>query len=229
MIYITGDTHGTWDWRKRVLQSLNPEDVVICLGDLGWSWDEYHIKTFQPKCEWLSVLGNHENYSIIETLPIIEKYGGKVRQLKSNVFYLLNGEMYEIAGKKFFVFGGALSIDKHWRRPYISWWPQEQPATGEYYHALDTLKKNNWTFDYFLTHTAEDGLAEIVLGHDCIPDSTGSQISSLKYEIKEHNGNFKAHYFGHFHQFWKSKTEDYEWYCLFDQIVNLEENSIKFG
>ena len=229
MLYITGDTHGEWDSRKKFLQSLPSENTVICLGDLGWSWDEYHIRTFQPKCEWLSVLGNHENYSIIETLPIIEKYGGKVRQLKPNIFYLLNGEMYEIESKKFFVFGGALSIDKHWRKPYVSWWPQEQPTTDEYYHALNILEKNDWKFDYLLTHTAETELVQTVLGTtDTVNDSTEKMIQELKYQIRDHNGSFKEHFFGHLHQFWKGENDTYTWYCLYKQILNLEDHHIDF-
>lgn len=228
-IFITGDTHGEWDKRKEFLQSLCLNDKVICLGDLGWSWNQYYIKTFQPKCEWLSVLGNHENFSIIEDLPIVEKYGGKCRQLKENVFYLMNGEMYKIEGKKFFVFGGALSIDRHWRKPYVSWWPQEQPTQEDLNHALEILKENNWTFDYLLTHTAETELIHTVLGRsDTIEDSTEKMIQELKYQIREHGGFFKGHFFGHLHQFWKGEAENYTWYCLYKQIFDLNQSRIDF-
>ena len=235
MIYITGDTHGEWDKRKEFLQSLNKDDKVICLGDLGWSWDEYHIKTFQPKCEWLSVLGNHENYSIIEKLPVVKKYGGKCRQLKENVFYFMNGEMYKIEGKKFFVFGGALSIDKHWRTPYKDWWPQEQPTQGDFEHAIRTLKKHHWKFDYFLTHTGDTEQVQRVLGRqDTINDGTERMIQELKYQVKEHEGYFDYHFFGHLHEFWiqyafhaLGPLKGYSWYCLYRHIYNIETREIK--
>lgn len=229
MIYITGDLHGDWDHRKTFIKSLKKEDILIVLGDLGWSWDKWHIDHFQTDCEVLSVLGNHENYTLIEQMPIVEKYGGKVRQMKENVFYLMNGEMYEIEGKKYFVFGGALSIDKHWRRPYISWWPQEQPTQGEFNRALETLEKHNWKFDYLLTHTAETELVQTVLGTtDTVNDSTERMIQEIKYQIKANNGAFNSHFFGHLHEFWKSTKDDYNWYCFFDQIMNLETGEIIF-
>lgn len=228
LIYITGDTHGCWDKREQFLQSLTKEDIVICLGDLGWSWDINHINGFCPNATWLSVLGNHENYTLIEKMPVIELFGGKVRKFKDGVYYLLNGEMYEIEGKKYFVFGGALSIDKHWRTPYVSWWPEEQPTQSDYDNAITNLEKNNWTFDYFLSHTAEDELAETVLGHDVIPDSTGRMLGALKHEIKEHGGSFKVHFFGHLHTFWKGVIDSYEWYCLYEQIMDLHSDKVYF-
>lgn len=230
MIHITGDTHGYWDERENFLQSLPKTDIVICLGDLGWSWDINHINGFVPSCEWLSVLGNHENYTLIEKMPVVEKYGGKMRQMKDNVFYLMNGEMYEIEGKKFFVFGGALSIDKHYRTPYVSWWPQEQPTREDFNHALDTLERNNWTFDVMLTHTAETEIVREMLGRqDTINDSTETMILELKYQIKEHGGKFSYHFFGHMHDYWiYCNNLDYLCMCLYDQVYNLDKKDLEF-
>lgn len=229
MVYITGDTHGCWDKREQFLQSLTKEDIVICLGDLGWSWDINHINGFCPNAVWLSVLGNHENYDLIEKMPIIELYGGKVRQMKDNVFYLMNGEMYEIEDKKYFVFGGALSIDKHWRTPYKSWWPQEQPTQGDLDNVMKTLEKYNWTFDYLLTHTGDTEQVQTVLGTtDTVNDSTERMIQELKYQVREHNGAFSYHFFGHLHEFWKSVKDGYEWYCLYTQVYNTDTQEIKF-
>lgn len=229
MIYITGDTHGEWDERKEFIKSLKKKDILIVLGDLGWSWDKWHIDHFQTDCEVLSVLGNHENYTLIEQMPYEERYGGRVRKMKDNVYYLLNGEMYEIEGKKFFVFGGALSIDKHWRKPYISWWPQEQPTQNDYYNAVGNLERYNYKFDYLLTHTAETELVQTVLGTtDTINDGTEKMIQQLKFLIKEQGGSFDIHFFGHLHKFWKGVSDDKEYYCLYEQIFDLENKILKF-
>jgi len=234
MVYITGDVHGCWDKREEFLQSLNKEDIVICLGDLGWSWDINHINGFCPSAIWLSVLGNHENYSLIEKMPVIKKFGGKVRQMKENVFYLMNGEMYKIEGKKYFVFGGALSVDKHWRKPYIDWWPEEQPTKGDLDNAMKTLKKHNWKFDYFLTHTGDtEQVQQVLRTKDTVNDSTEKMIQEIKYQIKEHNGSFDIHMFGHLHCFWVQHdfctwgSTGYTWYCLYTQIYDPETRNIK--
>ena len=174
-------------------------------------------------------MGNHENYTLIEKMPIIETDVGRMRQMKENVFYLMNGEMYRIGGKKFLVFGGALSIDKHWRTPYVSWWPQEQPTMNDYNNAIENLKKNNWTFDYLLTHTADTELVRTVLGRtDNINDSTERMISQIKQEIWENGGSFSKHFFGHLHEFWKSSTDRYEWYCLYEQVYDMSADKVVF-
>ena len=230
MVYITGDTHGCWDKREQFLQFLTKEDIVICLGDLGWSWDINHINGFCPNATWLSVLGNHENYDLIEKMPIIELYGGKVRKMKENVFYLMNGEMYEIEGKKYLVFGGALSIDKQWRTPYRSWWPQEQPTKGDLDNALKNLEKQDWKFDYLLTHTGDPEQVQTVLGtRHTVNDNTEKMIQEIKYQIKEHNGHFDCHMFGHLHCLWVQQNfdMDYIWYCLYTQIYDPKTKNIK--
>lgn len=232
MLYITGDTHGSWDKREEFIRSLSKEDILITLGDWGWCWTPLYIKWYlenNPKCIQLWIDGNHEGYHILETFPIVEIYGGRAHKIADNIYHLIRGEMYNIEGKKFFVFGGALSIDKHWRTPYVSWWPQEQPTEADYYNAIGNLQRNNWTFDYLLTHTADTELVQKVLGRtDTINDSTERMISQLKYEIKENGGSFKKHFFGHLHQFWKGVIDDYEWYCLYTQIYDMENDRVTF-
>ena len=54
-------------------------------------------------------------------------YSGKVQIHPNapNVIHLMCGEIYNIEGKKFFTFGGAVSYDKEQRIPNVSWWKQE--------------------------------------------------------------------------------------------------------
>ena len=100
---------------------------------------------------------------------------------------------------------------------------------GEFNHALDTLEKNDWKFDYLLTHTADTELVRTVLGrNDTITDNTEKMIQMLKFEIADHNGNYKAHFFGHLHEFWKTIKEDKEIYCLYEQIFDLYSNKVYF-
>jgi predicted phosphodiesterase len=232
MLYITGDIHGTWDEREQFIRSLSKEDILIVLGDWGWCWTSEHLKRYlknNPECIQLWIDGNHEGYNVIDTFPIVKIYGGRAHKIADNIYHLIRGEMYEIEGKKFLVFGGALSIDKHWRTPYVSWWPQEQPTMSDYSNAIENLKKNNWKFDYLLTHTADTELVQTVLGTtDTVNDSTERMISQLKYEIKENEGSFKKHFFGHLHQFWKGVSDDYEWYCLYTQIYDLAFDKVTF-
>ena len=177
----------------------------------------------------LFIDGNHENFSILESYPVVDIFGGKAHKLADNIYHLMRGEMYDIEGKKFFAFGGALSIDRRYRTPLVSWWPEEQPNQSEYGHAIETLERNDWKFDYLLTHTAETELVHKVLGRcDTIHDGTEDMIQSLKHEIKSNDGSFKAHYFGHLHEFHMEFLEDYDAVCLHSQILNLDKNEMMF-
>lgn len=232
MIYITGDQHAAWDNREKFIRSLSKTDVLITLGDWGFCWNPKIFDSYlknNPECIQLWIDGNHENFSYLENFPVVDLYGGMTHKLADNIYHLIRGEMYEIDGKKFFAFGGALSIDKHWRKSYESWWPQEQPSEEEYQHALNTLEKHNWKFDYLLTHTAESELVHQVLGRqDSIFDKTESMIQGLKWQISEHNGEFKYHFFGHLHNFWKSEYGSYKAYCLYDQIYDIQKCWVHF-
>ena len=63
----------------------------------------------------LFVAGNHENYDALYTYPVEKWNGGLVHKIRDHVFHLMNGQVYEINGKTFFVMGGATSLDKMYR------------------------------------------------------------------------------------------------------------------
>lgn len=231
MTYLTGDTHGQTDYRFDYLRdTLLESDVLIVLGDFGFSWNPLLMDSYKEKFLTLSVLGNHENYSLIETLPLEVKFGGRVRRVNDNTFYLLNGESYEIEGKTFFVFGGASSIDKIYRTPYASWWPEEVPSFRDFSLAKQTLDKLGGTFDYFLTHTAERSLLKKMFGYsEDFIDPTEDMIKALKDYILDIGGSYKEHFFGHHHQF--SCTEDeggHKATCLYEDVLNLSSGEFKF-
>ena len=125
MILFTGDTHGDIDIHKLTAKKwkegkkLTKKDFVIITGDFGLLWDgspnEIYWRTWLENCPWttLVVLGNHENYSMINEYPISEMFDGKVRIISPSVVMLIHGEVYKIDGKKIFTFGGATSRIEH--------------------------------------------------------------------------------------------------------------------
>ena len=147
--------------------------------------------------------------------------------MADNCYHLMRGEMYSIEGRKFLAFGGADSIDKDMRTPYVSWWPQEIPSISEYRHALDTLKRNEWKFDYLLTHTCSDEMAVKMFGYeDIIPDPTGKMITSLIESIHGNGGGFSRHFFGHHHMMASFYSEKYDSMCLYEEILCLDSGEI---
>lgn len=49
--------------------------------------------------------------------------------------------------------GGATSVDKEYRIPYSSWWPQELPDERNFEEARAKLDSVGWKVDYAITHT----------------------------------------------------------------------------
>ena len=174
MIYLTGDTHGEFANRLTPLRVLGEEkwtsrDKLIVLGDFGLIFyprmDMFMNKIAlerekiafleSKKYEILWIDGNHENFDrLTSEFPEEERYGGTVRKIGRNIFWLQRGQIYTIENKTFFCMGGAYSIDKAMRLDYdrsildlyettldkhISWWPQELPTPEEYQKAANNL------------------------------------------------------------------------------------------
>lgn len=227
MIYITGDTHGDLnDFRNR-MQNLNltREDIVIVCGDFGFNWDAKHIsdwKRFERPYTVLFCDGNHENYDVLNNLRRRKMFGDEVCEFDKNTFRLLTGHMYDIEGVKTFVFGGATSIDRQWRLENEVaygklWWKEEVPTQETFEEAKKTLKKHNWTFDLFLSHTCRPELKEKVLDtyKKDFYDPVEDMIRALEEEIERHGGSWKKSCFGHFHM-----DKEYGKYCcLYEGIL----------
>lgn len=156
-IYVTGDIHANLDKKRaRFIQSLSPSDILIVLGDFGYTWTPLILDNYYAPCITLTVDGNHDNFSYLNGCPTVEKYGSSVQVIKENVYRLITGNIYTIEDLQFFVFGGASSIDKEWRLPYVSWWPEEVPSKADFDRALANLEHSQWNFDYFLSHTCSE-------------------------------------------------------------------------
>lgn len=220
MIYITGDTHGIHDISKlKKLNNLTKEDYVIICGDAGFCWDgSEHDKIVKdtilgmiPNGTILWIDGNHENFDIIDNLPITEDFlGGKAQILDTRIIHLMRGEVYTIEGKSFFCFGGGQSIDRIYRTEGISWWSREMPSKTEYKNGLDNLAKHNNKVDFIISHTAphficKQLVARMYPGEEEIQDYLENIAQSTK---------FNKWYFGHWHM---DKVID-NYYALYNNI-----------
>lgn len=107
---------------------LTENDYVIQLGDFGCLWnnppteDELNNLQFFSKQNYITCFidGNHENYNLIYSYPIVDFCSGKAHKINKKLYHLIRGNVYNINEKKIFVFGGGLSIDKQYRINGIS-------------------------------------------------------------------------------------------------------------
>lgn len=230
MIYITGDTHGNHDTSKLFLKSfpdgksLSMDDYVIITGDFGGIWygdkrDDATLEFYEEKKYMvLFVDGNHENFDALNKYPISEWNGGKVHKIRDNIFHLMRGQVFEIDSKKFFTFGGGVSIDKAMRMPYVSWWPQEEASYEEINEALDNLEKHKNKVDYVITHAAPESIVrnELCQIHtlmkvDCATEKFLNEIY--------HNLEFKMWFCGHYHM--DAWIKSCKMQVLYHQIIKL--------
>lgn len=128
--FVIGDLHGRRDEMSYLSnkafpeqKKLTKEDVLFQLGDFGLIWylsnytqgyksDEKQLDMLSKKNFTLFIIpGNHDNYDIINKLPLIEKWNGMVYEYKTisggKIYLAKRGETYLVNGKKIFTFSGA--------------------------------------------------------------------------------------------------------------------------
>lgn len=227
MIYITGDVHCPYDVKKLNTKNfpqqknMSENDFLIVCGDMGlvWSYSEgkdyksdlYWQKWFSnKKCTTLFVDGNHENFSMLKSYPIVDFYGGKAHKICEKVYHLMRGEVYNLQGKTFFCMGGASSHDKELRVEDISWWKEELPNMDEIANARRNLEKVNNEVDFIVSHCCSSRLQnKIDMGYE-------TDILTDFFNEVEGFVLFKHWYFGHYHI---DKDFGDRFSCLYDKIV----------
>lgn len=229
-VYVTGDIHGGADMQKlrdwELGDSLASDDYLIIAGDFGFPWD---FSTEEcADIAWLEsrpytvlfVDGNHERFDHWAERPMELWHGGLTQRLSdtSPIRRLTRGEVFELDGSTVFTMGGATSVDKEYRIPYSSWWPQELPDERNFEEARAKLNSVGWTVDYVITHTCSTRMLSSTLypapGWNC-PDV--DRLTAFFDELEDRL-DYKRWYYGHFHR----DTNPAERHTvLYDCIVRL--------
>ncbi len=237
-IATVGDIHGN----PKIVSSKSwldgkeytEDDLVIFLGDFGLYFNNPPDKSEKYWLNWLAskpyqvafLDGNHENFDLIEQLPISEKWGGLVQidhRFGGDIIRLRRGEVYKFdpnSDDTYFVMGGGLSIDKHLRTPKISWWAQEEHSKEEEENALNNLDKVNWSVTHVLTHTCPDSVIYAFLDN---PNSEKFRDPvSRFFEFIDNRLEYKLWSFGHMHndRLYKNSAGD-EFQCHYKIIREL--------
>ncbi len=195
MIYFLSDIHGgeSADGLYDYLSFCTDDDLLIILGDLGLDFEDTaacreftgYFKSINKKIAVVD--GNHENFGFINSLPMGDMYGGKVRFLNDNIVFLMRGNIYSIKGHTFFVMGGCES-SKKWRDAGL-WSPLEKPNGEEIERAYKNLSQHNNRVDYVLTHKYRN------------PENTADPMTlDGLIEYIDENVDFGHWYSGHWHE-----------------------------
>lgn len=211
MVYVTGDTHGNQHEWQSIDALLQPGDTIIITGDFGYLWcgsrreKQFFDQLAKKPYTVLFIDGNHENFDLLHALPIENWHGGRVHFLRPNLIHLMRGEVYEIEGKRVFVFGGGYSLDKARRKPGVSWWPEELPSQEEICNAeekLRALREQGRPLDFIITHIAPSDALDYL---SCVNRDIRNVLFPEEMELVSAlnrlslNWNWKMWYFGHLH------------------------------
>lgn len=215
-IFITGDTHGSYDMTKlsrRHFQegkTLTKNDYVIICGDFGCVWGGELEKSDKWWQNWLDeqpwttlwIDGNHENHDLLQTYPVEQWHGGRIHKINNSIYHLMRGEVFTINDKTIFTFGGGYSTDRAYRKEGVSWWKGELPTHEEVNYALQSLEKYSNHVDIILTHDAPRDIKEYLGFYNlCDMSVYGEEyedIHSTLYFFKK-NIVFQDWYLGHYH------------------------------
>lgn len=171
-LLFAGDFHGNMKHARRicVIAERLEADAIVELGDFGFVWSHDTNSTtgagtaksrldvlnqtpeqFELPLYWLD--GNHENFDAMASLGARTDAGSMVK-LGSHVTYIPRGFVWEWDGVRFLAMGGAQSIDKEWRTPGKSWWPQELITETDMDRAVTNL--GGVGVDVMLAHDAPE-------------------------------------------------------------------------
>lgn len=227
-IFITGDTHADYDWKKLTTKcfpeqkELTKDDYVIIAGDFGGVFlldrtDKYIQKTYNERnFTTLFVDGNHENHDALDAYPVEEWHGGKIHKIADSVFHLMRGQVFELGGKNFFTMGGAESTDRQYRKEGKTWWAREMPSIEEYEEAITNLEKCGGKVAYVITHCAPEATLCALNMPDMYfrsPNELTSFFDTIAQTIQ-----FKDWYFGHYHD----DSDCGKFHLLYRRIVEVE-------
>lgn len=226
MIYITGDIHGDYArFKSPMLCKLGKNDALIICGDFGFIWDgskkEQKIlkKLGRKRYNVLFVEGSHENYDLLEKYEVSEWCGGKTRHISGRLRQLMRGQVFEIAERTVFTFGGGQSDDNNDLVEGQNWWQREIPTEEELKEGLDNLARCGNRVDFIATYEPPSRL------HDFIDSRTSDRnhINTYLNGIFE-NISFGAWYFGKLHI---NKLIPPKYHAVFDRIVAADSTKIK--
>lgn len=221
MIYITGDVHGnTEKLSKTELSMLSAKDTLIICGDFGFIWNndvkenQFLNRLEKRKYNICFIDGTHENFDVLNDLPVAVWNGGRVHKVRSNVFHLMRGQIYEIENKTIFTMGGGEDPDFDLNEYDDSVVRKEVPNSQEMLTGVTNLEKRDYKVDYIISHEPPAKIKAFL----SLSENKNLRATALGAYLDElsQQTDFEKWYFGSLH-IDKFITEKYV--ALFNKII----------
>lgn len=230
-IALAGDFHGSLvkikEWNRN-----NKNSILIQLGDLGlgeWDLKNTSRKLNKNNNYLIAIAGNHEAK---------ELFDGRI--YNDSIELVKDYTVKEINGEKFLFIGGAISLDRAYRKqiklekPKIENWYREDEAV--YY---DSIVETLTGIDVLITHTAprrfipylDPTFLKRFSEHDpeLIADlNKEDEVLTKIYDTVKANNNLKFFYHAHFHRYIYTEDRGTIIKCLdIDQIIEYDPQIYK--
>lgn len=208
-IFITGDTHGTFNRIKQFCEKFETtiSDTMIILGDVGLNfWGDIRDtiqKEFVSKLPitLFCIHGNHENRAEnLSCYHTVSMYSDAVLvdPQYPNIVFARDGGIYDFNGQKAVVIGGAYSVDKPTRIANgFGWWLDEQPSQLIKDRVEKHLENNGWKVDVVLSHTCPkkyEPIETFKTHIEGVDKSTEEWLDTIEDRL-----TYKEWYCGHYH------------------------------
>lgn len=165
-ILMVGDSHGDKYFMRQMVLKAASNDIhtIFQLGDFGFVWpgndeslDDLNEYAKERDVEIIFLPGNHEDWDQLDRYEIDACLSENVTlsgffPVRSNILYTGRVNTWYWNSVKFAVAGGAYSIDKQWRTPGHSWWPQEELTNDDIERLMSDVGDD--PVDVLLTHDA---------------------------------------------------------------------------
>ncbi|MGI8680010.1 MAG: metallophosphoesterase family protein [Jatrophihabitans sp.] len=205
-IAVAGDWHGNTPWARRAVQHCADREVstIVHLGDFGF-WpgrsgqrylDDLEESLAAHDQRLAFVDGNHEDHLSLKAWPLSDG----VHVIRPHIVHLPRGYRWTWHGRVWMSLGGAHSIDRKWRTPYVDWWPEEIIGAGDVLRATA-----DGPVDVMLCHDAPEGVptltklfADNPVGVDEVEQALSAANRELVSQVVE--GTRPLHlWHGHYH------------------------------
>lgn len=170
-----GDVHAKFNAYKKIIKDC---EASIQVGDMGVGFpiDYTESKTCPPVIEnHKFIRGNHDDPAMCRRLST----------------YIPDGTYDPIEDIMFI--GGAESIDKHLRYPYLDWWPEEELSTQEFYNFIG--KYENIKPSIMVTHDCPKNISDTLFGNYVNVSRTQGAFNAMWESYKPN-----VWIFGHYHK-----------------------------
>ncbi|MBR3741713.1 MAG: metallophosphoesterase [Clostridia bacterium] len=211
MIYITGDTHRDFSHIHQFCKEHDTKawkDVMIILGDAGINYFGDHrdeeFKQYLSKIPiaFFCIHGNHEMRPWhIKNTTLLEYQGDLVYTdpVCGNVCYAIDGNVYDFAGHRCLVIGGAYSVDKYYRlQSGYRWFSDEQPTKDIKQSVMEAIDCDK-SIDVVLSHTCPYKYIPREMFLSGVDQSTVDDSTERFLDTVEETANYQKWYCGHWH------------------------------